>query len=118
MANVQKTYALVLGIVLAIVGIWGLFTNSILGIFGVNLTQSIVHLIGAAFGLYAGLKGDGAGFNAWLGRIGVILGVLGFIPTVGHNPGEWLNTVFNINSSISLLHIVIGVVSLGVFYWA
>ena len=110
--NVQKTYALVLGIVLLLVGLWGFFTNSILGIFGVNALQSVLHLIAAAFGIWQGTKGDGKTYNTWLGWIGVVLGVLGFVPGVS----GLLASLFNINSGISWLHIVIGIVSLGVAY--
>lgn len=112
MGSVQKTYALVLGLVLAIVGIWGLFTNSILGLFGVNLLQSILHLIAAAFGIYVGLKGEGPGYNMSLGWIGVALGVLGFIPGVK----TLFLSLLNINAATTVLHLVIGVVSLAVAY--
>src|SRR3989344_2140189 len=112
MASVQKTYALVLGLVLALVGVWGFFTNSILGILGVNALQSVLHLIAAGFGIYAGTQGDGTTYNQALGWIGVVLGILGFIPGVS---GLLLN-LFNINTAISVLHVVIGVVSLGVYY--
>lgn len=99
---------------MAIVGIWGLFTQSILGIFGVNIYQSVLHLIAAGFGIYAGTKGIGKGYNMIIGTIGVVLGILGFIPGVGTLLLSW----FNINSAISVLHIVIGVVSYGVYYGA
>ena len=110
--SVNKTYAVILGIVLAVVGVWGLFTNMILGLFGVNMLQSVLHLIAAALGIYAGTKGDGLTYNMFLGWVGVALGILGFIPTVS----GLLMTYFNINPAISVLHIVIGVVSLGVRY--
>jgi hypothetical protein len=112
--NIQKTYALVLGIVLAVIGLWGFFTTSILNLFGVNMYQSVLHLIAAAFGIYSGTKGDGKMYNQSIGWIGVALGVLGFIPWVSGLLLSW----FNINTAISVLHIVIGAVSLGVFYKA
>ncbi len=108
----QKTYALVLGVVLGIVGVWGLFSQSILGIFGVNLFQSVLHLIAAGFGIYVGTKGEGPGYNQILGWIGLALGILGFIPGVS----GLLLSLLNINTATSVLHLVIGVVSLGVFY--
>jgi hypothetical protein len=114
MGNVQKTYALLLGIVLAIVGIWGFFTSSILGIFGVNALQSILHLIAAAFGIWVGLKGEGPGFNVSMGWIGIVLGILGFIPGIK----GLLLSLLNINTGITWLHLAIGAVSLGVYYGA
>ena len=112
MASVQKTYALVLGLVLAIVGIWGFFTSSILGIFGVNVLQSVLHLIAAALGIYAGTQGDGMTYNSVLGWIAIVLGVLGLIPGVS----GLLLSLLNINTAITVLHLAIGAVSLGVYY--
>jgi hypothetical protein len=117
MANVQKTFALILGIVLLIIGIWGFFPGqtSILG-FGVNPAQSVLHVIAGLFGVYVGVKGMGPGFNMSIGWIGVVLGVLGFIPSIGHGKNELLMTWFNINMQTSVLHIVIGVIALIVAY--
>ena len=113
MASVQKTFALILGIVLGIIGIWGLFTTSILG-FGVNITQSILHLIAAGFGIYVGTKGEGSGYNMSIGWIGVALGILGFIPGVD----SLLLQLLNINTNITILHLVLGIIALGVYYAA
>ena len=111
MANVQKTFALILGIVLLIVGIWGFFQSSILSIFGVNALQSVLHVIAGLFGIYAGTKGSGSGYNSSIGWIGIILGILGFIPGVD----TILADLLNINTGITVLHLVIGIVSLIVY---
>lgn len=113
MANAQKTFAWILGIILLILGIWGLFTDSVLG-FGVNVSQSVLHIIAGAFGLYVGIKGNGAGFNATIGWIGILLGILGFIPGVS----DVLADLLNINTSITVLHLVVGIVALIVYYTA
>ncbi len=116
MANIQKTFTLILGIVLLIIGVWGLFgVKDILG-FGVNPAQSVLHIIAAIFGIYVGTKGMGPGFNKSIGWIGLVLGILGFIPSVGHASGDLLNAYLNINLNTSLLHIVIGVIALIVAY--
>jgi hypothetical protein len=112
----QKTYALILGLVLLIVGIWGFFvgTGNVL-IFGVNTAQSVLHVIAGLFGIYVGTKGQGRGYNSSIGWIGIILGILGFIPVVGHN-GGYLASWLNINPAITYLHLVIGVLSLLIYY--
>ncbi len=110
--GVQKTYAFILGLVLLIVGIWGFFTQSILGIFGVNTLQSVLHVIAGLFGLYVGTSGEGSGYNSVIGWIGIILGILGFVAA------DLLISLLNINSSITYLHIVLGVLSLIVYYGA
>ena len=115
MANVQKTFAWVLGIVLLIIGVWGLFTKDIIG-FGVNPAQSVLHIIAGIFGIYVGLKGQGPGYNKTIGWIGVVLGILGFIPSVGHDAKGLLMQYLNINMQTSVLHLVIGVIALIVAY--
>lgn len=97
---------------LAVVGIWGFFTQSILGIFGVNAWQSVLHLIAAAFGIYTGTMSNGKKYNQTIGWIGIVLGILGFIPWINGLLASW----FSIDPGISVLHLVIGAVSLGVFY--
>lgn len=110
----QKTYALILGIVLLLVGIWGFFSMSLLGIFGVNMAQSVLHVIAGAIGIYAGTKGKGYGYNMWLGWIALVVAILGFIPGTNTLLMNWLN----INMGTTVLHLAIGIVSLGVYYGA
>ena len=110
--SIQKTYALILGSVLAIVGVWGLFSDSILGLFSVNLFQSILHLVAGAFGIYAGLKGTGHIYNMVLGWIAVALAVLGYIP----GSKDLLLEFLNINVWTTHLHLAIGVLTLAVYY--
>ncbi|MEK6918918.1 MAG: DUF4383 domain-containing protein [Nanoarchaeota archaeon] len=112
MNNTQKTFALILGIVLLLVGIWGFFTTSILGIFGVNMIQSVIHVIVGLLGIYAGTKGMGYGYNMAVGWGGIVLGILGFVPGVD----SLLMSLLNINTAITVLHLVIGVVCLAVYY--
>ena len=52
-ADVQKTYAMVIGAVLVLVGILGFVPNPLVGspdsaLFGVNTAQNILHLVGGA----------------------------------------------------------------------
>lgn len=112
MGDIHKTYSLVLGIVLGIVGIWGFFSSSVLGIFGVNALQSVLHVIAGAFGIYSGTKGEGHQYTMVIGWIAVVLGVLGFLPVTG----DLLLSLLNINTATSVLHLGIGVVSLGLIY--
>ena len=112
MADVQKTYATVIGVVLVLVGIIGFFDAPIFGLFGVNTAQNILHLAGGAVIVWFATKGSGKGANTWLGYISGIVGILGFIPWAK----DLLTTIFAINTEISILHIAIAVVSLGVAY--
>lgn len=111
MANTQKTFALIVGIVLLIIGVWGLFQKSVLG-FGVNSAQSVLHIIAAAFGIYVGTKGAGPGFNKTIGWIGIVLGILGFIPGIKTQ----LANLLNVNMATTGLHLVVGIIALLVGY--
>ena len=110
----QKTYALIIGIILTVIGIWGFFTQSILGLFSVNAVHSILHLIGGLIGLYVGIKGEGPTYNIVIGWVGIVLGILGFVPVVK----ELLATLLMVNTGGNILHLAIGVVSLIVYYAA
>jgi hypothetical protein len=104
----------VLGVVLLVLGVWGLVTGAddLEGLFGVNLTQNILHILAGAFGIYGGTKGRGQGYNATIGWIGTVLGTLGFIPGMD----ILLTNLLNSNTGITVLHLAIGVVSLLVYY--
>lgn len=111
-ADVQKTYAIVIGAVLALVGIIGFFNAPIFGLFGVNAAQNILHLVGGAVIIWLGYKGSAKPTNMWLGYVSGGVGILGFVPGVS----GLLASIFAINAAISVLHIAIGAVSLGIAY--
>ncbi|MBS3093867.1 DUF4383 domain-containing protein [Candidatus Pacearchaeota archaeon] len=113
--NTQKTFALLLGIALVLIGILGFVDNPLVGdggFFGTNTIQNILHIIAGLIGVWVGIKGMGPGYNMTLGWIGVVLGVLGFVPVVD----DLLLTYLNINTEISVLHVVLGVITLVVYY--
>ena len=111
----QKTFALILGVVLLLVGVLGFINNPLVGddgLFGTNMYQDVLHLIAGAFGVYVGTKGMGPGFNMTLGWSGIALGVLGFIGPIA----DLFASLLNINTAITVLHLAIGVVCLLVYY--
>ncbi len=112
MEDVQKLYAMVIGAVLALVGVLGFFMNPILGLFGVNTYQNILHLVGGALGLWFGNSGSGKSFNMYLGIVSAVVAVLGFIPATA----TLLLSLLGINPAITYLHAAIALVSLGVAY--
>ena len=112
-ADVQKTYAMVIGVVLLLLGLVGFVNNPILGIFGVNIYQDLLHLVGGALILWLAMKGSAKSTNMWVGIIALVVGILWFAEGLD---GGLLNLIFGINAAISYLHIAVGVVSLGVAY--
>ncbi|GEM_PF-607025 len=111
-ADVQKTYAMVIGVVLALLGIVGFFNAPILRIFGVNPAQNVLHLAGGALILWLASKGSAKPTNMWVGVVALVVGVLWFVP----GASGLLTSIFAINAEISYLHVAVGVVSLGVAY--
>ena len=113
MANIQKTVALVVGIVFVLVGILGfipalLSGGALLGIFAVNTLHSIVHLLIGIFGIAAAYTGWSRMYNRVFGVIYLVLGVLGFIPAL-YISGSLLGIVA-INTADNFLHLVVGLV--------
>ena len=103
---------MVIGVVLLLVGLIGFVNNPILGLLGVNALQNVLHLVVGALGVWLAMKGNVKPYNQWLGIGALVVGVLGLIPGVT----DILASIFGINMAISVLHILIGVVSLGVVY--
>lgn len=116
-ADVQKTYAMVLGAVLVLLGLVGFVSNPLVGdpstaVFGVNPAQNVLHLVGGALVLWFGYKGAAKATNMWLGVVALVVGVLGLVP----GAKEMLANVFAINANITYLHLAVGVLSLVVAY--
>ena len=63
-------------------------------------------------GIYIGTKGEGIRYNQVIGWIFFLLAVLGFIPEIN----TLLLNMLNINTKTTIVHLVIGVFSLGVYY--
>lgn len=112
-ADVQKTYAMVIGVVLVLLGLVGFVNHPILGIFGVNTAQNLLHLVAGALILWLAMKGSAKATNMWTGIIALVVGILWFAEEFD---GGLLNKIFGINAAISYLHIAVGLVSLGVSY--
>lgn len=110
--EIQKTYAMVIGAVLVLLGLIGFVQAPVLGLFGVNTAQNILHLVGGAVVLWFGYQGSAKPTNMWVGIIALVVGVLGFVPGTNSLLANW----FGINTAISVLHVAVGIVSLGVAY--
>ena len=110
--DIQKVYAIIVGVLLALAGVIGFVNNPIFGLFGVNTAQNIVHLVGGAMGIWLGIKGRGKAYNMWLGISSTIVAILGFIPLTAN----LMLSIFGMNIAITVLHAAIAIASLGVAY--
>jgi hypothetical protein len=117
MKDLNKTVALVFGIVFLVIGVLGFVPaltpgGALLGLFMVNGVHSVVHLLFGVLGLAAAFTGMSVLYNRAGGIIYLALGLLGFIPALVPN-GMLLGLVM-INTADNFLHLVIGLVLAGV----
>ncbi len=104
----QKQFATWLGIILLVVGLWGLFNGSTLLWFQVNNAHNWVHILSGIIGLLAGLTAAGAyagTYNKIFGVVYLLVGILGFISVTA------LVDLLALNTADNVLHVVIGVVT-------
>jgi hypothetical protein len=109
-----KTAAVLFGIVFILIGILGFVpgvtdNQMLLGIFHVNATHNVVHLLSGAAALFAGMTSTGAS-RIYFRVFGVIYGlvaVLGFMM----GDGMLLGLISN-NTADTWLHVAIAAVSL------
>lgn len=117
MANIQKTVALVFGIVFLLIGILGFVPGltpnmELLGLFMVNGLHSVVHLLFGVLGIAAAFTGTGRLYNRISGIVYLLIGILGFIPALV--PNNMLLGLVMINTADNFLHLVLGIVLAGV----
>ncbi|HYD03128.1 MAG TPA: DUF4383 domain-containing protein [Alphaproteobacteria bacterium] len=109
MANIQKTYAQIVGAVLALIGIAGFFVGEgLLMGFGVNILHSIIHLLSGI--LLIAFAGRVA--NLTFGWVYAAVFVLGLVA-----PGL-MASLIHLNPADNYLHLALAVISLGVGYGA
>jgi hypothetical protein len=104
-----KKLVLVLGVVLTIIGVWGLFSDSVLG-FTVNTLHSIVHLATGLLGIAFAMRGEAASvtFAKVFGVVYALVAILGFVA------GDFMSDFLNANSADHWLHVVLALLFLWV----
>lgn len=122
MSSIQRTVALVFGIVFLLVGILGFIPaltpgGALLGLFAVNGVHSIVHLLFGILGIAAATTGYSVLYNKIGGAIYLILAIVGFIALLAVPalaPNGMLLGIVMINTADNFLHLVLGAVLAGV----
>lgn len=109
--NIQRTFALAVGVVFILVGLLGFVPalvpgGALLGIFAVNVLHSVVHLLIGVLGVAAAYTGFSRLYNRVIGVVYFLLAILGFIPALIIS-GALLGLV-SINLADNLLHLVVG----------
>jgi len=105
-----KKAAIVIGIVLILVGIWGFVQNPVAGLFNVNVLHDLVHII-TGIVLLIGAGKAAAATLKWVGIIYVIVAIIGFIWGLG------FLGVGSGGDADNYLHLLLGIV-LAAFGWA
>ncbi len=116
MTNIQRTVALVFGVVFLLVGILGFVPaltpgGALLGLFMVNGVHSVVHLLFGVLGIAAAFTGYSRVYNKAGGVIYLVLALVGFIALLGVNalaPNGMLLGLVMINMADNFLHLVLG----------
>jgi hypothetical protein len=109
-----QMFALVFGVVYALVGILGFVNDPILGIFEVNALHNIVHLAVGAVWIFASNNAATAKtVNLAIGAVYLLLAFLGFVA------GDFMEDLLDIGSdnqalADNLLHLATGI--LGVYF--
>lgn len=99
-----KVYAQVVGIVLLLIGIIGLFSATLLGA-RTTVVHNLIHLVSGAIGAYTGFTGSGyRAFAQIFGIVYTLVGVIGFA-----TPGTLGSLGVPVNATYNLIHLVVGV---------
>jgi hypothetical protein len=106
-----KTYAVVIGLVLTLVGIIG-FWKGMDGMMGLQFStiHNVIHLATGLIGLAAGLGGGekgGRGFAKVFGLIYTLVAILGFAGV----PAS-IVTMLNLNTMYNVIHLAVGLLGL------
>jgi hypothetical protein len=110
---VAKPFTLALGVVLFVVGAWGLATGGhdhALIVFGVNLSHNLVHLVSGAVAVFAAMRGGRAAILFCL-AFGVVYGA---VAVCGFCQVAAVGRFLNLNTADNFLHLAISAACLAV----
>ena len=101
-----KTYALVVGAILLVVGVVGFMTHELFGLITFHAAHNVIHLVTGAIGLWAGFSKNANApklFAQIFGAVYTLVAVIGFLGVVDLGPIKLgLNTAYNI------IHLAVG----------
>ncbi|MDB5851279.1 MAG: hypothetical protein JWP29_5031 [Rhodoferax sp.] len=103
-----SAFALVVGVLLLVEGLWGLASPVVFGVLTTNLPHAIIHTVLGLYGIAVGLGRDPAGYLLFLGALLLAVGLLYFVPMAT----AMLTTLLNVNTAVALVNIVAGSLAL------
>lgn len=100
-----KIAAMVFGVIFLIAGIWGFFSDSVVGFIAADRLSSIIHIIAGIALLVTAKKAASAQMLRTVGILYVIFAILGFI----NNPTVLFGT-FATSAASNWFYLVVGVI--------
>ena len=107
-ASTMGFFALIIGLLLLIQGIWNLIDPPFLDIFTSNVLHAIIHVVLGIAGIWTGLRSGAKTFLIFLGIVLLTVGAVYFIEAAR----PILVDLFNVNPAVAWLNIGIGTLSL------
>lgn len=101
-------FAILVGILLLLQGIWNLIDPPFLEIFTSNVLHAVIHVVLGIIGIWTGLRSGAYTFLIFLGILLLTVGVLFFFEPAK----ELLVELFDVNKAVALLNIGVGALSL------
>ncbi|MEP6603456.1 MAG: DUF4383 domain-containing protein [Spartobacteria bacterium] len=101
-------YAMIIGALLLIEGVWELFSPVVFGILTSNTLHGVIHIVLGIAGLWSGWRGCGRGFAIFLGLLLIVVGICWFVPA----GNELVVRFFNLNQAVAVVNLIVGAVSL------
>ena len=111
----NATWAKILGVVLLLFGIVGFFTGNMFVFFSINSVHNFVHILTGLIALWVGFGSDGKNattFNRVFGIVYLLVAIVGFF-----NVGTVVD-LLSLNAADNWLHLIIGVVTTVIGFWA
>lgn len=101
-------FAVVLGLLLLIEGVWGLFSPVVFGVLSTNVLHACIHVMLGGLALWAGATGHARGFLGFLGVLLLAVAALWFIPATR---GLIIDTL-SVNRAVAIVNLVVGILCL------
>ncbi len=100
--------AVVLGILLLIEGVWGLFSPVVFGVLSTNVLHACIHIVLGGLALWAGSSRHSRGFLGFLGVLLILVAVLWFIP----GTRSFIVDTLNVNRAVAIVNLIVGALCL------
>lgn len=103
-----SVFAVVIGMLLLVEGLWALASPVTFGVFTTNRPHAVIHIVLGLYGMAVGLGREPAGYLLLLGTLLLVAGILHFVP----GASGMLTTLLNINTPVAVFNLIVGALAL------